>query len=270
VVASRGGAPHFFALLGRQLAALVVTHAGTLVLVALAAGWGTSRQERMPVFERNPLTSFERRFVLFFALALPLTSALVSALLGERSPIGGTSPNLVLSGLAIVVIGGNAIEVHRQWLIGMAWALLLIAPPLFAAGSVVAVPFFASAPMPTAQPARAIGRYFGETFERRTGQRLAIAAGDARFATLVALGARSRPSFYNDALPERTPWVSDDDLKRKGAVVVWPTTDTAGTPPPDIKARFPDLVPEVPRAFDYAIQGRLPLLRVGWGVLRPQ
>ena len=32
---------------------------------------------------------------------------------------------------------------------------------------------------------------------------------------------------------------------------------------------FPDLVPEVPHAFERTVQGRLPLIRIGWGVLRP-
>jgi hypothetical protein len=61
-----------------------------------------------------------------------------------------------------------------------------------------------------------------------------------------------------------------NDVKRKGAIVVWPTTDTAGAPPPDIKARFPALVPEVPRAFARPVQGRLPLLRIGWAIVRPE
>jgi hypothetical protein len=29
------------------------------------------------------------------------------------------------------------------------------------------------------------------------------------------------------------------------------------------------LVPEVPRAFERLVQGRLPLQRVGWGMIRP-
>ena len=37
--------------------------------------------------------------------------------------------------------------------------------------------------------------------------------------------------------------------------VVWLATDNAGTPPPAIKASFPDLVPEVPRAFERPVQG---------------
>ena len=62
--------------------------------------------------------------------------------------------------------------------------------------------------------------------------------------------------------------MTPDTIKNKGAIVVWPTTDTAGTPPPAIKERFPDLVPEVPRVFaQRAVQGRLPLIRIGWAVL---
>ena len=37
-----------------------------------------------------------------------------------------------------------------------------------------------------------------------------------------------------------------------------------------IKERFPDLVPEVPRAFERSVQGRLPLMRIGWALIRPQ
>jgi hypothetical protein len=74
---------------------------------------------------------------------------------------------------------------------------------------------------------------------------------------------------FFDADPARSPWVTADDIRKKGAIVVWLTADTTPTPPPDIRAYFPDLIPEVPRAFDRPVRGRLPLLRVGWGVIRP-
>jgi hypothetical protein len=53
-------------------------------------------------------------------------------------------------------------------------------------------------------------------------------------------------------------------------VVVWRAADTAGTPPADIAQRFPGLVPEVPRAFEYTVRGRQSLLRIGWAIVRPQ
>jgi hypothetical protein len=36
-----------------------------------------------------------------------------------------------------------------------------------------------------------------------------------------------------------------------------------------LRERFPNLVPEVPRAFARRFQGRLPLVRIGWAVIRP-
>jgi hypothetical protein len=120
------------------------------------------------------------------------------------------------------------------------------------------------------QPAAAMARFFADSFARRVGKELPIVAGDPRTAALVELGAASRPSLFLEATPARSPWVSMHDIRTKGAIVVWPTTDTAGTPPPAIREDFPDIVPEVPRAFERTVQGRLPLLRIGWALIRPQ
>jgi hypothetical protein len=86
---------------------------------------------------------------------------------------------------------------------------------------------------------------------------------------LVALASPQHPSLFIDASPQRAPWLSDEDLRQKGAIVVWPISDAAGAPPAHLRARFPDLVPEVPRAFERPVQGRLPLMRVGWAMIRP-
>src|SRR5436189_6091307 len=100
-------------------------------------------------------------------------------------------------------------------------------------------------------------------------QPLTIVAGDPQIAALVALDKRNRPSLLMEE-PVRSRWATVADARARGAVVVWPATDTAGTPPASIKETFPDLVVEVPRAFERSIQGRLPLLRIGWAVIRPQ
>ncbi len=255
---------------GRQAATVALAHAGSAVLAALAIGWRLRRVDKAPVFARGALTNFERRFVLFFAFGSPLVATLAAALFGLGNPIGGMAPHLVLSGLAIVVLVGNSIGLYRQRITALAWTLLLLAPPAFAAAAIFVLPWTAGIEVPVGQPAHEMGRFFGESFERRTGRPLAVVAGNPRLASLIALAAPSRPSLYLDATPERSPWVGIDDIRRKGAIVVWPAADTVGLPPPDIKARFPDLVPEVPRAFEREAQGRLPLLRVGWGMLRPQ
>jgi hypothetical protein len=70
--------------------------------------------------------------------------------------------------------------------------------------------------------------------------------------------------------PERTPWWSLAKFNQTGGVVVWRAADTVGSPPAEIAQRFPGLVAEVPRAFDWFVSGRQPLLRIGWAIVRPK
>jgi hypothetical protein len=251
------------------LLGLLLAHLGLGLLVVLASGWKQRAPKDVPVFERKPIDPFARRFVYFFALVPALVSTLIAVLIGLSVPVGGAAPLVVLSGLAVIVAVGDTIHLYRQRMAGLAWFALLVGPAAVTIGAILALPWVLGIDLKIAQPAEAIGRYFSESFQRRTGKPLAIVAGDRRMAELVAFGAASRPSVYFDAAPEQSPWITREDIQRKGAVVVWPTTDTAGAPPADIRARFPDLVPEVPRAFERLVQGRLPLLRVGWGMIRP-
>jgi hypothetical protein len=98
---------------------------------------------------------------------------------------------------------------------------------------------------------------------------LPAVAGDPQLASLMAM-APSRPHVLLDATPERTPWLTQARFAETGGVVVWRATDTVGRPPEDIAQRFPDLVPEIPRAFDRLVNGRQPPLRIGWAIIRPR
>ena len=253
----------------RLLAALVLAHVGLAILIVLAAGW--PRVSAMPALPiaRAPVDPFAVTFIKVFALVPGLLATIIAVVAGQRLPIGGAAPLVVLSGLAVVIAAGDSIALSHQRVLGFAWAGLLAVPGVFVPMLIVLLPWTMGTDLQIAQPATAMGRFFADSFERRTGQPLAVVTGDARTAALVALAAPSRPSVFFDADPARSPWVTADDIRKKGAVVVWLTADTTPTPPPDIKAYFPDLVPEVPRTFERPVQGRLPLLRVGWGVIRP-
>ncbi|MCQ3942496.1 MAG: hypothetical protein DPW22_04675, partial [Alphaproteobacteria bacterium] len=159
------------------------------------------------------------------------------------------------------------LALHHQRLLATAWALLLLLPPLLAAFAALITPW-TGIELRITQPAPAMARYLAENFERRTGRPLTIVGGQTRLASLVAMFAPSRPSIFIDNNVTRT--IRRDDIVEKGAVIVWPATDAAGTPPPDIKAQFPDLVPEVPRVFERMIEGRLMPFRIGWAMLRPR
>jgi hypothetical protein len=253
----------------RLIGLLVFAHAGLAILVALAGGWPRADAGPAPAITRPPVDPLALTFVKTLTLVPALLATIVAVLVGNPLPIGGGAPLVVLSGIAVVIAAGGSVALFHQRILGFAWAGLLIVPALLVPLAMFLLPWTIGIDLKVAQPAKAMGRFFAASFERRTGRPLAIVTGDARTAALVALGAPSRPSVFFDADPSRSPWVTVDDIRKKGAVVVWLTPDTTPTPPPDIKAYFPDLVPEVPIAFERQVQGRLPLLRVGWGVIRP-
>jgi hypothetical protein len=253
----------------RLLIALVLAHAGLIILIVLAGGWPRSRAMPAPPLLRTPVDPFAATFVKVAAVVPALLATIIAVLIGRSAPIGGAPPLVVLSGILVVMAAGDSIALYHQRVLGFAWAGLLIVPAAFVPLLIAALPWTAGIDLKIAQPARAMGHFFADSFERRTGQPLAIVTGDPGTAALIALSAPSRPSVLFDSAPERSPWVTADDIRKQGAIVVWLTNDTTPTPPPDIKAHFPDLVPEVPRAFDRPVQGRMPLLRVGWAVIRP-
>jgi Dolichyl-phosphate-mannose-protein mannosyltransferase len=253
----------------RLLVALLLAHAGLFILIVLAGGWPRVRASPALPIARQPVGPFAITFVKIFALAPALLATIFAVVAGQSLPVGGAAPLVVLSGLAVVILAGDSIELYHQRILGFAWAGLLVVPAIFVPMLIVLLPWTAGTDLNVAQPAGDMGRFFADSFERRTGQPLAVVTGDPHTAALIALAAPSRPSVFFDSDPARSPWVTADDIRKKGAIVVWLTADTTPTPPPDIRAYFPDLVPEVPRAFDRPVQGRLPLLRVGWGMIRP-
>lgn len=253
----------------KQMAVIVAAHTGLIVMVGLVVGWPWTKREPSPIIVRSPVDPFARQFVYFFAIMPALTATFAAVLLGWVGPAGGVAPLVILTGLAVIVAAGDKIEFAHQNVVISAWFGLLLVPPAMAVVALLTLPWV-GVEMSINQPADQIAQFFADSFQRRIGAPLRIVAGDPHTATLIAIGAPSRPSVFLDATPERSPWVTMADVKARGAIVVWPTNDTSGTPPSEIKERFPDIVPEVPRAFERPSQGRLPLLRIGWAVIRPQ
>jgi Dolichyl-phosphate-mannose-protein mannosyltransferase len=260
-----GRVQHLAALLGSLLFAVV----GIAILAAFNSRLLDRDPDEAPVIFRPPVDPLARNFVFFFALAPALCGSLISGLFDLDHVVGGAGVALLMSGLAVIVASGDLIHLRRQRILRSVWAGAVIAPALAVMVSALIVPWTASGEVATSLPAVAIGRFFDESFERRTGQRLRAVSGDAQLAALISL-TPPRPHLFFAAAPERTPWMNLAKFNQSGGVVVWRTSDTAGTPPPDVARQFPDLVPEVPRAFDWLVNGRQPRLRIGWGIVRPK
>jgi len=250
--------------------ALVATHLGLGLLVALASGWPRRRRERAPEIDRNPVEPFARRFVYFFALAPAAGAIAIVFASGRLGPLDRVAPLVVLSGLAVVIAAGDQVLLYRERLVSSAWLGLLVAPPVLVVLGLLVLPWTVAVDLRIAQPANLEANFFAETFQRRTGKPLTFVTGDARIAPLIALAAPSRPHVFFNWAPQRSPWASAADLRAQGGMLVWPAADNTGTPPAILKTQFPAMVPEVPRVFARSIQGLLPLVRLSWSIVRPQ
>jgi hypothetical protein len=260
-----GRALHWGGLLG----GLVLAMSGIVLLVILNSGWSARHAEETPIIYRPPVDPLARQFVYFFAIAPALLGSLIAGLFNLDRVVGGAGVALLMAGLAVVVATGDLIHLRRQRLLRSVWAAALAAPALLAVATALFLPWTGAADVPTSLPANAIAHFFGDSFERRTNQRLRAVTGDPQLAALVAMDT-GRPHLLLEAAPERTPWLNATKFNETGGVVVWRASDTSGTPPADIAQRFPGLVPEVPRAFEWMVNGRQPLLRIGWAIVRPK
>ena len=249
--------------------ALVLSHLGLGLLVAFASGWPRRRHEDAPVIDRNPVEPLARAFVYFFALTPAIAAVAVVFAADRLGPLDRVAPLTLLSGLAVVVAAGDRISLYRERMVSSTWLGLLVAPPALIVLGLALLPWTFTVDLKVSQPANAEGRFFADNFQRRTGKPLAYVTGDERLAPLIALGAPSRPHVYFDWAPQRSPWASPADFARDGGLLVWPAVDNRGAPPPDLKAQFPAMVAEVPRSFPRTMQGLLPLIRLGWAVVRP-
>jgi hypothetical protein len=258
-------ARHWLALAGGLVAAM----AAILVLVVLNASWLNRAEVDAPVIYRPPVDPLARDFAYCFALAPAIAGSLIAGLFDLDAVVGGPGIALMMVGLAMVVASGDVIQLRRQRLLRSVWAVAIAVPAVVVVGSSIVLPFTAGGEVATAMPAAEIGRFFVDSFERRTNQKLRAVAGDPQLAGIVALG-RGRPHLFLDATPQRTPWQSFAKFAESGGVVLWRASDTVGTLPPAIAQRFPGLVPEVPRSFDWMINGRQPVLRIGWAIVRPK
>lgn len=254
---------------GGLLIGLVLAMSAIVLLAILNSGWFARHAEEAPIIYRPPVDPLAREFVYFFAVAPALLGSFLAGLFNFDRVVGGAGVALLMSGLAVIVATGDLIHLRRQRVLRTVWAAALVAPALVAIATTVLLPWTGAAEVPTSLPAKAIAHFFGDNFERRTNQRLGAVAGDPQLASFIAMNA-GRPHLLLDATPERTPWLSVAKFNQTGGVVVWRASDTSGTPPPDIAQRFPGLVPEVPRAFEWMVNGRQPLLRVGWAIVRPK
>ncbi len=255
---------------GELFGALLLSALGVVALIVANARIFEPKGENAPAIFRPPVEPLARQFVVFFGALPPLLFVLASPVFGLDHIAGGDGVALMLIGLLAVIMGGDLIYLRRQQVLRTIWLLAMAVPVIVVLVAVFVQPWTDATETQTSLPARAMGKFFADNYKLRTNRPLSAVAGDPQIASLIGLGASSRPQVLFSGLYGKTPWIDAATINTGGGLVVWRAHDTVGAPPEAIAKTFPGLVAEVPRAFDRLIEGRLEPLRIGWGVVRPR
>jgi hypothetical protein len=95
-------------------------------------------------------------------------------------------------------------------------------------------------------------------WQARCGRPLPLVVGDCWLASNVGCYARPRPSTYFAVGlgylvldPRVVPWTCDEDVRRRGAVLLWDAARLGDDLPEPLRRRFPDAEVQAPLVLPY-------------------
>ncbi len=213
--------------------------------------------------------SVAQRFLVVAGLGPLLTVLLVAAATGARLRSMWGMPLFTFAAPALLVWFAPRPgwwRVRRALRVGLIWAAgWLIA----VVGRNVVGPYVDHTPARVHFPGPALAARAEALWAEHADGPLPIAAGDWWPAGNIGFYAAARPEVYTDTDPRKAPWCSDDELNRRGGVLVWEPSPDNPAPPPDWPSRFPRLTAvqriELPPQTGAAV----PPARIGLALVPP-
>ncbi len=116
-------------------------------------------------------------------------------------------------------------------------------------------------------PGDSLGEMLTARFHEATGMSLRYVIGSMWDGGNLAHYSPDQPEVLIDGLPARVPWIDLDDLRDKGAVLVWTQSD-----PRQVPAAFAAIAPgaELGAPFDLPMRRGDGTVHVGWAILTPR
>jgi 4-amino-4-deoxy-L-arabinose transferase-like glycosyltransferase len=250
---------------GAQLVAIL----GAVVVALVARSGSSDSNIAVPA---TPLAGRDRRFLLWIALGPCLLAMLAAGLAGRdmRSMWGSPMWNFV--GLLLLCLPARALTqagMRRAVTASIAVAVLAL---LAFGGKTAFGPLVRHQASRANFPGQALADAVSQGWSARVpGRPLTLVAGDPWLGGNVGFYASGRPSVILDADLSINPWLTQAQLRRDGAVIVWrmPPELPADAVPGWLESRFAGA--EIQPVLTLAPQSLfdLPDERVGWAIQPP-
>ncbi len=253
-------------------ARFLVGQAAVLV-PALAMLWalcGLRRQRIAP----GGIASEDRRLLLFAGLGPLVISLLISAILGIKLRSMWGTPLFLFSGAMMVAWLVPAPDQRGMVRFARAWTGVFALALVAYLGMMTLRPLFSDDGKRTQFPGAAMAQVLTQAWHDRYDRPMPAVIGAAWPAGNLAWYSGERPGVYVDADPATAPWMSDAEIRRSGAVVVWqikrPTApDRLPARLAGLDGRFPRLKIESPLTLPWRTWGDMAPVSIGWAVIPP-
>jgi 4-amino-4-deoxy-L-arabinose transferase-like glycosyltransferase len=246
--------------IGAQLTAII-----PMLLLALML-WRWRARDATPATPPSDANQFDRAYLVALALGPILFSISLSAITQRPPRVMWAAPLLCFVGLLIATSIRPVLTTARLRTFGRAWIVVLLLPALLFALDQLGRPALAGKENRTHFPGQQLGAEVTERWFAQTGKPLRYVIGDTWYAGNAAFYSDDRPSaLFVHGGYRFNPWVSPEDLRKAGAVLVWDAENEGPGIPPIIAEQFPGaaLQPEVP------LQGPASIHKVGVAILFP-
>lgn len=235
------------------------------LLIALPLFWPRPAATELPVAMGGD--AFDRRIVTLLAFG-PLAAVLaLSAVSGRGTVAMWGYPLFLFIGLWLVLTARRALDDKRLAKIGVIWAIVFAC---LAAAFIVnygVLPNYDHRYRAVLYPGEALARELSDRTRAVTGKPIVYVIGSMWDGGNVSHYAPSHPRVLIDGKPERAPWIDLNDLRARGAVVVWTSGDLNVLP-----VEFRNIAADAQVQPPFMLPSRRgdQVLNVGWAILLPQ
>lgn len=211
--------------------------------------------------------AFDRRIVAWLAFGPLVTVLAMSAVSGRGTVAMWGYPLFLFSGLWLVLTARRALDLKRLARIGIIWAIVFVG---LAAAFVVnydVLPRFDHRYRAVFFPGEDLAREITDRYRAVTGRKLVYVIGSMWDGGNVAHYSPDHPRVLIDGKPERAPWIDLNDLRARGAVVVWTSGDLKAVP-----IQYRNIAVEAAVQPPFLLKDRRgdSSVNVGWAILLSQ
>jgi hypothetical protein len=209
--------------------------------------------------------ALDRRIVTLLAFGPGLAMILLTAISGRGTVAMWGYPLWLYVGLWIVLTAQTLLDHSRLIRVVAAWATVFTIFAVVFAANYTVLPLIDHRYRAVFFPGDRLGAELTQRFHAATGAKLNYVVGGMWYGGNLAHYSPDQPQVLIDGLPQRAPWIDLNDLRKKGAIVVW-EEDAAHMP-----AEFAAVVAgaEAGTPFDLPMRRGEGHIHVGWAILKP-